>query len=152
MLPLNNLFYAIFWHTLFIWNIRYLLLIQNNFLFGISDYVYLLLSYGNELFFPFPSRLIQTNSWNSFCLDTLCKIICYNCIVRACPSLVALQQYVLSNKKGIFIETILSVILLKISINIWAKISIIYKLQIRNRSTSLRETYVTFHSNQVTCI
>ena len=41
-------------------NIRYLLLIQNNFLFGISDYVYLLFSYGNELFFPLSSRLIQT--------------------------------------------------------------------------------------------
>ena len=41
----------------------------------------------------------------------------------------ALQQNVLSNKKGIVIGTILSVILLKILINIGAKISIICKLQ-----------------------
>ena len=48
----------------------------------------------------------------------------------------ALQLNVLSNKKGIFIETILSVILLKILINIGAKISIIYKLQIQNKSNN----------------
>ena len=58
----------------------------------------------------------------------------------------------LSNKKGIFIETIVSVMLLKILFNIGANISIIYKLKIQNRSTSLRETYVTFHSNHVTFI
>ena len=57
-----------------------------------------------------------------------------------------------STKSFIFIETIVSVMLLKILINIGAKISIICKLKIQNRSISLRETYVTFHSNHVTFI
>ena len=40
--------------------------------------------------------------------------------------------------------------LLEILIDTGAKIYIIYNLKIPNGSTSLRETYVTFHSNNVT--
>ena len=42
--------------------------------------------------------------------------------------------------------------LLETFIDIGAKMYIIFKLKILNGCTSLRETYVTFHSNNVTFI
>ena len=60
----------------------------------------------------------------------------------------ALQQNGLSNKKGIVIGTILSVILLKIIINIGAKISIIY-ISYRYKIDPLASEKHTLHFIQI---
>ena len=72
---------------------------------------------------------------------------CYLAIEISCVFL-ALQQNVLSNKKEIFIETTVSVMLLKFVLGQ----NINYMLNIPNGPIILRETFVTFCCNHVTFI